>query len=169
MNGETEKSLLMLFGQVAHLQLLQAYNLLETFGVHPKQVPVLMILKHHEGLSQRELVDILCVKAPTVAVTVKRLERAGYVERRRDAADQRVSRIYLTEYGKQAIEKIPSHMKQVEEKAIEGFTPEEILLMRRLLLQMRDNLTTSSESSPGGCPEGIRRRRFRRDTMERED
>ncbi len=141
-------ALLMLFGQVAHLQLLQAYNLLDELGVHPKQVPTLMALKNHEGISQRELVDLLRVKAPTVAVTVKRLERAGYVKRGGDETDQRVNRIYLTEYGKQIVEQIPSRMKQVEQEILKGMTPEELLLMRRLLLQMRENLTEPHLRSP---------------------
>lgn len=165
-----ENSLPILFGQVAHLQLLQAYNLLEELGVHPKQVPALMVLRAHEGISQKELVELLHVKPPTVAVTVKRLERSGYVERRGDSADQRISRIYLTEYGKQITEQIPSRMKQVEDEAIEGFTQEELLLMRRLLLQMRDNLTKPdrcvqprNSSQEKNCLHHTDRNRFHRE------
>lgn len=170
MKEDSERSLLMLFGQVAHLQLLRAYNLLDTFGVHPKQVPTLMVLKSHEGTSQKELVELLRVKAPTVAVTVKRLERAGYVERRGDEEDQRVSHINLTEYGKRIVEQIPSQMKQVEEEALRGFTQEEIMLMRRLLLQMRENLTMPPEEETVETPRGrTRHGPLRRDRFERED
>ncbi len=163
---QESQSLLMLFGQVAHLQLLQAYNLLDEIGVHPKQVPALMVLREHEGISQRELVDLLRVKAPTVAVTVKRLERAGYVKRGGDATDQRVNRIYLTEYGKQIVGQIPSRMKQVEQETLEGITPEELLLMRRLLLQMRENLT---ESGSRNSAEQNNRRHPRKNRFQRED
>ncbi len=171
MSCRHEDSLPILLGQISHLQLLKAYGLLEELGVHPKQVPTLIILRHHEGISQRDLVDLLRVKAPTVAVTIKRLERAGYVERRGDTADQRISRIYLTNYGKEIVEQIPSRIKQVEEKALEGFTQEERLLMRRLLLQIRENLTKpgpeQTVKDSGG--KSSRRRHIPRNRFQRED
>ena len=63
-------------------------------------------------MSQREIAEHLRIKPPTVNVTVQRLEKAGFLFRKADEKDQRVSRIYLTEKGKQAKER---GMKRVEE------------------------------------------------------
>ncbi len=57
---------------------------------------------HKDGLSQREIAEKLHIKPPTVNVTVQRLEKAGFLYREADEKDQRISRIYMTEKGKQA-------------------------------------------------------------------
>jgi MarR family transcriptional regulator, organic hydroperoxide resistance regulator len=68
---------------------------------HPGQAICLRILADHDGMSQRELAHALRLSPPTVTAMLKRLERAGTVERRPDAADGRVTRVHLTELGRE--------------------------------------------------------------------
>jgi DNA-binding MarR family transcriptional regulator len=68
------------------------------------------------------------------------MESCGFVERRSDLTDARSFRVYLTEKGR-TLEKPVSHIwEQAEEKTLQGISPEERLILRRLLAQVRKNL-----------------------------
>lgn len=51
------------------------------------------------GLSQREIAERIGVEGPTLVRHLDRLEKEGLIERQRDAADRRVTRILVTEAG----------------------------------------------------------------------
>lgn len=53
----------------------------------------------HRALSQRELVETLCVSAPVVSRMVTALEKLGLVERRRSDSDKRVKLVDITKDG----------------------------------------------------------------------
>ncbi|MEQ9401057.1 MAG: MarR family winged helix-turn-helix transcriptional regulator [Longimicrobiales bacterium] len=60
------------------------------------------ILSHLDSVDPTmvgELAEHMGVTASTMSLTLKRLERDGYVERRRDPADRRVTNVRLTEAG----------------------------------------------------------------------
>ncbi len=44
-------------------------------GIYPRQMPIMGLLKEHDGYSQSELAARMHVKPPTVTVTVHRLEK----------------------------------------------------------------------------------------------
>jgi MarR family transcriptional regulator for hemolysin len=58
---------------------------------------VLTALYAHEGVTQSELADFMELEKPTLGRLIDRLEEKQWVERRPDADDRRVKRIYLTE------------------------------------------------------------------------
>ncbi len=70
-------------------------------GGHPGQAGVLWALGAREGISQRELADMVHVAPPTVTAMLQKMERGGLIERWADAEDQRVTRLRLTDAGRQ--------------------------------------------------------------------
>ena len=72
--------------------------------------------------------------------SLKRLEREQIIERRDDSEDQRVSRVYTTEKGRQLEEPVNDKWSQLEEETFNGFTAEELLLLRGLLQRAYRNL-----------------------------
>ena len=69
-------------------------------GAHPGQAICLRLLAAHDGISQRDLAEMLHVARPTVTRMLQAIEKSGMVERRPDAADQRLTRVYLTAAGR---------------------------------------------------------------------
>jgi DNA-binding MarR family transcriptional regulator len=69
-------------------------------GTHPGQVFCLHVLAGHDGISQRDLAEALRLSPPTVSKMLQAMEKAGAVERRPDAADQRLTRVFLTPSGR---------------------------------------------------------------------
>ena len=69
-------------------------------GTHPGQIFCLHVLAGHDGISQRDLADALRLSRPTVSKMLQAMQKAGAVERRPDAADQRLTRVFLTPAGR---------------------------------------------------------------------
>ncbi|HEX7712714.1 MAG TPA: MarR family transcriptional regulator [Bacillota bacterium] len=129
-----------LFGRVVRLHYCRMHMLLEKVGVYPGQPPLLLTLGKTDGQSQRELAEKLRIKAATITVMVKRMESAGLVERRNDPDDQRITRVYLTDLGRVVLGKVRETLKAMEGECFCNFTAEEQIILRRLFMQMRENL-----------------------------
>ncbi len=95
-----------------------------------------------EGMTQSQLADALCVDASTVTKTLGRLERDGVIERRSDAMDARISRVYLTSHGRTLLKPVIDVWKQAEMRLVKGMSKSERALLRRLLLQVSANLSS---------------------------
>jgi DNA-binding MarR family transcriptional regulator len=118
----------------------RARALLDEIGLYRGQQFVLCALWKREGVTHSELAERLHVHPATVTNALKRMERAGFLERRSDPQDQRVSRVYLTDAGREirgAVERIWS---ELEDETLEGFSPEERATLERLLERVRENL-----------------------------
>lgn len=140
MESLSEDSLHVILMKIMRLHYLRTQALLDNTGIYPGQPPLLFALFNKDGKSQKELADTLKVKPATINVTIKRLEKTGFILRRIDEKDQRVTRIFLTEKGKNICNELLKINKQIEEECFYSFTVEEKVLLRRLLIQVRENL-----------------------------
>src|SRR2546429_2659764 len=100
------------------------------------EVPV-----ERDGLSQKEIGEFMGIQSATVTRMVIRMERAGFVERRTDPDDQRVSRVYLTERGRSLQPVVEQGWMALEQQILADFSLEERLLLRRFLEQIYRNLS----------------------------
>ena len=128
------------FVKLTHLYFRNTFCLFSEIGIHPKQIPLLCQLEKKEGMSPKEISENLHISAATVAVSMKRLEKTGVIERRSDQEDQRRIRIYLTERGRELIEKVRTCVEQNEKMIFQGFSESEMCLMKRFFDQMIANL-----------------------------
>lgn len=76
-------------------------KILDDYGLYVGQPRFLFSLLEKEGLSQKDMAKKLEVQPATVNVTLKRLEKAGFVEKRFDDTNKRASKIYLTDKGRE--------------------------------------------------------------------
>lgn len=114
--------------------------------LHPGQMRILIILAEEGCCNQRTLMRELCCSAASVATSVKRLEKSGYVKKETDPDDQRSTRIALTEAGRElALESIQC-MKKLETIQLAGFSQEELHQMVNYQDRMMENLKRFLES-----------------------
>ena len=118
--------------------------------------PVLLfLLQEREGAvsSQRELSDALHVSPASVAVSLKSLERGGYVEKLPDEADQRRKAVRLTDKGRAALAACHQIFREVDRRMFGGFTPDEMEQVRAFQLRMLHNLRGAlpTERMNGSC------------------
>lgn len=140
MESKLNNSIVVLLMQILHSHMHYNFSKLENVDMHPKQFPMLRLLYEFPGLNQREIAGKLNIKPPTVAVSIKRLEKAGFVERLQDEHNLRISRIYITEKGAHVMELGRKSIAEEEQMVLQGFRPEEAALLREYLLRIKGNL-----------------------------
>ncbi|MFO7917276.1 MAG: MarR family transcriptional regulator [Anaerolineae bacterium] len=144
-----EEALDFLLGRVCRLHYARARELLEDLGLYRGQPPLLHALREQEGLTHTDLASRLHVTPATITKMINRMEKAGFVRRKQDEEDQRVSRVYLTETGRAIQTEMMEVLRELDEETFCGFTEVERALLRRFLLQMRDNLRCTDEEKRG--------------------
>jgi DNA-binding MarR family transcriptional regulator len=144
-SSSQSESIDFLLAQICRLHHARAHTLLETLGLYHGQPPMLRALWKQEGLTHSELAASLHVQPATMTKMVKRMEKAGFVERKSDPDDQRVSRVYLTDAGRAVEAEVKQVWRTLESETFEGFTMEERVLLRRFFLQVRENLIQVTE------------------------
>ena len=109
-------------------------------GAQPRQAPVLAVLARGGEMSQAEVARALNVTAATVAVSVARLEKLGYVARRVNEDNRRANVIGLTEAGKAEARRLGDLMDRVSREALRGLTAGERSELSRLCDAITGNL-----------------------------
>lgn len=113
---------------------------LNVFNLYEGQQNLLLMLWEEDGLEQAELTRRLGIEPASVSKGIERMENAGFILRRPSPDDARANRIYLTELGRSLEEPVNKAWFEVEEELLANMTTEERMLLRRLVLQMRENL-----------------------------
>ncbi len=137
----------LLIARLAHIHRIRLEEYLSKQHLHVGQEMLLKYLWNQDGLSQKEIGELMEIQSATVTRMVIRMERAGFVERRTDPDDQRVSRVYLTERGRslQPVRSLQRAVEQgwmaIEQQILADFSLEERLLLRRFLEQIYRNLS----------------------------
>ena len=114
-------------------------NLLAT-GLYAGQDGVILALAEDGGLTAGALAARLGVKAPTMTRTIGRLEAQGFVERRPDETDGRLTVVHLTEAGRASIDHITAAGQLSERQAAEGLSEKDVRNLLKLLRAMDENL-----------------------------
>jgi DNA-binding MarR family transcriptional regulator len=120
---------------------------LSELGLHVGQEMLLARLWSSDGRSQVELARELGVEAPTVAKAVARLERAGLLTRRPDDVDRRVTRVWLSDAGRELQRPVNELWREVEDHMLAGLDDEELSTVRASVRAMATNLGAPDPST----------------------
>ncbi|MDH4139277.1 MAG: MarR family transcriptional regulator [Coriobacteriia bacterium] len=110
---------------------------------HPGQAISLWMLSENEGISQGDLAEKLGVARPTVTIMLKKMEKAGLIERRADESDQRSKRIFLTQAGRSLHANLKAVHAEVVEFTIGQMSEDDQRELERLLRIIEENLTAA--------------------------
>jgi len=116
----------------------------ERSGLSSSYPPFLRTLSHRDGCTQRELAKATHLRAPTVSVTLQRMEQDGIVRRETDKNDARQTLVWLTEKGRDLNTQTIAQIKDLESRALEGLTEEDLGHLERILQIMFNNITQNS-------------------------
>ncbi len=110
-------------------------------GIHRSQHRMLMHLHRAGGrLSQRALAEELDISPAAVAVTLGKLERAGYIRREPDTADGRRKTIAVTPEGEALLCASRSAFAEVDLAMFSALSDEEIALLSSMLKRLQGAL-----------------------------
>lgn len=94
-------------------------------GVRAGQNLVLEVLWEEDGLPPGEVAARLGLTTPTIVNTATRMETAGLVVRRRDPADARLVRLYLTGRALRVRKPVEEARRRLEERVAAALSEEE--------------------------------------------
>ena len=113
---------------------------LKPLGLTYTQYIVFLVLWEQDGLSVTDIGERLMLDNGTLSPLLKKMEQAGYVERRRSRRDDRVVEITLTEAGRALQEKakdVPAHVASCID-----LPPEKARTLYLLLYELLDRQKT---------------------------
>ena len=90
--------------RVARLHRSMMERRLDGTGVYRSQHQILMFVSDNPNVSQKELARMYGVSGATIAVSLKKLERGGYIRRLVDQEDNRCNQICITDKGRKVVE-----------------------------------------------------------------
>jgi len=146
-NDDPTRNLGIIVHEVARLLRRNFDRRIRSLGLTQAQWRTLFYLSRNEGTNQASLADLLEVKPITLARLVDRLEEAGWVERRRDPTDRRVSRLYLTEAAQPLLLEMESLGAQTRKDALRGLSLAEQTQALDLLNTLKSNLLAAEEKA----------------------
>jgi DNA-binding MarR family transcriptional regulator len=116
-----------------------------TFQAHgydctPEQWGVLTRLRDEEGMNQSQLGERTFKDRHNITRILDLLEKRSWIERRTDAYDRRAYRLFLTEAGKDAEEKMKELVRRHRAAMFEGLSAEDRGEMRRIFTHIVTNI-----------------------------
>jgi DNA-binding MarR family transcriptional regulator len=129
-----------LLNKACRLRHQRMHESLGDLGLYKGQPSMLRALWAQDGVTQSELAALLNRCPSTITKTVKRMEKAGFVERRPDPRDERVSRVCLTEAGRNTQTALEDVWRTFEEQAFDGFDEQEMATFRDFLIRVCQNI-----------------------------
>ncbi len=103
------------------------------FGVTQGQLPVLCCLNEKEGQTQSELCKNIQVEQPTMANTLRRMERDGLICRSTSEHDGRQSQIFISTQVRPIIEVLQAKRDEVIARMLREMSVEERDTFERLV------------------------------------
>lgn len=122
-------------------------------GCAPGMGRPLSILADNEGASSRELAELLDIRPSSLTEMLVRLESEGLIARTTDSEDRRVTRVSLTDKGRELAAKMKSEHEQRVARVNACFTDEEAAAFCRMCERLAAHLETLAKED--GEPEGF--------------
>lgn len=116
-------------------------QMLACYDLHAGQEIFLQQVLCRQGITMNELTDNMEVTPATVTRMAERLEKKGFLNKEKCTTDQRVVQVYLTEKGEEAAKHITEQTwNKLEDQIVKNLSMEERMLLKRLLMQVLENL-----------------------------
>ncbi|PRX50076.1 DNA-binding MarR family transcriptional regulator [Prauserella shujinwangii] len=113
---------------------------LRPLGLAPAYLPPLLTLAATGGATQGELAKAVAIQQPTMALTLRRMERDGLVMRVPDKADQRRAIVRLTPKAEELVPRVEGLARSINEAAFEGLPDDAPAQLIDLLHRAAHNL-----------------------------
>ena len=97
------------------------------------QAGILFLLEERNGRAMSELGRLLSLDNSTITGLIDRLEKSGFVQRKANPKDRRISLIHITRHGIKEINKAKTIINQVNEEIKGDFSSQEIEAFKKVL------------------------------------
>lgn len=129
---------------MCRVTLLHRYRIstaLSGLNIYRGQPEILGFLLENGECSQKQLAESVGVSAASIATSIKRMCKAGFVERTEDESDRRINRIRITEKGREVFLAGRTECGKVDSRMFEGFSDRDIDIFSGYLQRITENLS----------------------------
>ena len=120
---------------------------LKDTGLTLGQPKVLDYLKDHDGVSQKEIAAGCLIEAGSLTSILNRMEEKDLIERKILNGNRRTFHIFMTEEGKKKQQLVSEAFSEIERKAVEGISKEEMEGFLSVYQKIYANLLDEAGSS----------------------
>jgi MarR family transcriptional regulator, transcriptional regulator for hemolysin len=145
--GSVDANFLFTLGEVQRLLRAYADKEAARFGITRAQWAVLAKIERSEGMKQTELAELLEMQPITLTRLIDKLCDAGWIERRSDAADRRVNRLFLRKTGRALLGKMSGLKSELTATALEGINPADAHRLLTQLEQIKENVRNAVQNT----------------------
>jgi MarR family transcriptional regulator for hemolysin len=147
-SGPIDADFLFALFEVQRLLRLYADKQASQYGLTRTQWAVLAKVNRTEGLKQAEIAEMLEIQPITLTRLIDKLCNNGLLERRSDAADRRINRLYLTKAARPLMAKLATLRSEVVATACTGFSHAEVHRLVEQLETIKDNVRDALQTAP---------------------
>ncbi len=109
---------------------------LEADGLHPRDFGVLTMVAAHPGITQQQLHEQTGIDRSSMVAVIDELEAVGLAQRRPHPADRRARSIYLTDQGKETLERVSHIAAKLQGEMFASLTADERRTLHALLRKL---------------------------------
>lgn len=114
-------------------------------GLYFGQLPILETVKKNPNCTQKQICDILQISPPSIATSIKRMQKMGLLQKIIDKDDLRCTHIILTKKGEEATEACRCTFDKMDEQMFKGFTEEECQQLYSYIERLIENMSIDEE------------------------
>ena len=96
----------------------------------------LINISYNEGISQKNLSDLLFVSEANVAKFLKKLEKKGYINRYSSEKNKSIKLVYLTSKGKNLADNLTKMNDEWEKNITDFLSEEEVSQLKHVLFEL---------------------------------
>jgi DNA-binding MarR family transcriptional regulator len=108
-------------------------------GITIAEWRVLLTLHHHPGFSAVEITNMWAMEKMSVSRTIRRMEKAGWVARIKNAEDRRSYRLTLTDAGRRMFDDVLPTANARYREIVACLSRDELAELRRSLSKLIDH------------------------------
>lgn len=140
MKAEELRKIANLFENTHMFRKLYFRNKRKQHGLYDGQFPILNYIRKNPDCTQIEIAQALYISPASVAISTKRLQKSGLINKTVDESSLRSNRISLTEKGAEIIGAVFEEATSIDQNMFKGFSDSELETLTEYLERVAYNL-----------------------------
>src|SRR5690348_2929330 len=149
MRSSVDINFLFTLGEVQRLVRAYADKQAARYGITRAQWAVLAKVERNEGMKQTELAEQMEMQPITLTRLIDKLCENDWIERRGDASDRRVNRLYLLKAGRALLGRLSALRSELTATALDNIHPADAHRLLAQLEQIKENVRNAIQSTAG--------------------
>jgi MarR family transcriptional regulator for hemolysin len=145
--GSVDQNFLFTLAELQRVLRVYADKEAARFGITRAQWAVLAKVERNEGMSQAELAEQMEMQPITLTRLVDKLCENNWIERRGDANDRRINRLYLLKAGRQLLGKLSGLRSELTATALDGILPADAHRLLTQLEAIKENVRNAIQNA----------------------